>query len=76
MLPSTNMEIHQRVCFLFTIKVRLGAKTFAAIVRTLGPILSRPVDFFTFKLVRIFFTKVTFVNGMVNSVLLVTLDST
>ena len=40
---------------LFTIKVRLGAKTFAAMVRILGPILSTPVDFFTFKLVIIFF---------------------
>ena len=34
---------------LFTIYNRLGAKTFAANFRILGPMLSNPVDLFAFK---------------------------
>ena len=37
---------------LLTITVRLGVKTLAANVRIFGPILSNPVDVFTFKFVK------------------------
>ena len=38
---------------LLTINVRLGVKTLAANLRIFGPILSNPVDLFTFRFVKI-----------------------
>ena len=48
---------------LLTMNVRLGVEILADNLRIFGPILSNPVDLFTFKSVRKFLTKVSFVKG-------------
>ena len=59
---------------LFTIYSRLGAKTLADSFRILGPMLSKPVDLFTFKFDKNVHIKDRFVNGMLNSVVFGTFD--
>ena len=55
---------------------KLGAKTFADSFRILGPILSKPVDLFTFRFDKKNRTKVRVLNGMLNLVVVGTFDWT
>ena len=59
---------------LFTIYSRLRAKTLADNFRILGPMLSKPVDLFTFRFDKNVRIKDRFVNGMLNSVVFRTFD--
>ena len=59
---------------LLTINVRLGVKTLAANLRIFGPILSNPVDLFTFRFVKNVRTKVSLVSEILNLVFVGTLD--
>ena len=61
---------------LLTINVRLGVKTLAANLRSFGPILSNPVDLFTFRFVKNFRTKVSLVSEILNLVFVGILDVT
>ena len=61
---------------LFIMKVRLGVITLAANLSIFGPILSIPVDLFTFSEEMKFTTNVSFVGANRNSVLVGTLDLT
>ena len=70
-LASFHEQGNSVIKLLFTIYSRLGAKTFTLSFRILGPMLSKPVDLFTFKFDRI---QDKFVNGMLNSVVFGSFD--
>ena len=46
---------------LLTMNARLGVRILADNLRIFGPVLSHPIDSFTFKGVRKFLTKISFV---------------
>ena len=64
------------IMLLLTMNVRLGVKILADNLRIFGPILSNPVDLFTFKSVRKVLTNVSFVKEIQNSECFGTFDWT